>query len=110
VRGLRVARSNEGSLGLLSNLFSCRTLGLTGQLGPAAQSEYLSGLLIGHELHALSQAQAFDLQHPVVLCGEAALCQRYAMALEIYGFDQPIVYTQVTALGLWGMALAAGLV
>ena len=52
-RGVAVAGSADGAAGLLSTIFSCRTLGLTGELSATAQSDYLSGLLIGHELVAL---------------------------------------------------------
>ncbi|MEN0108323.1 MAG: 2-dehydro-3-deoxygalactonokinase, partial [Pseudomonas sp.] len=52
-RGVQVALSKEGEIGPLSTVFSARTLGLTGMLNGAEQPDYLSGLLIGHELVAL---------------------------------------------------------
>ena len=55
-RGVQVALSPDGRLGPLSTLFSARTLGLTGQLSPTQQPDYVSGLLIGHELSALGGA------------------------------------------------------
>src|SRR4051812_21766081 len=54
-RGVAVARSPEGRLGVLSTVFSARTLGLVGALAAEAQADYLSGLLIGHEVAALDQ-------------------------------------------------------
>ena len=108
-RGLRVARSPEGAMGVLSNVFSTRTLGLTGQLPGAAQPDYLSGLLIGHEVAALARA-LLDDRPPVVLCGEPELCRRYAAALEVHGQDAPRIRSEVTPLGLWRMAQAAALV
>ncbi|MCE1193777.1 MAG: 2-dehydro-3-deoxygalactonokinase [Acidovorax sp.] len=111
-RGLDVARGSDAALGLLSHLFSTRTLGLTGALAPAAQADYLSGLLIGHEVAGLARAQQQGAATPqrLVLCGEPDLCRRYAMALQAYGFATPAIATQATAPGLWQIALAAGLV
>lgn len=108
-RGLRVARSPEGAMGILSNLFSCRTLGLTGRLTGESQPDYLSGLLIGHEMVALSRSLLSEAL-PIVLCGEPDLCRRYATALEVHGFDSPQIHAEVTPLGLWRIAMAAGLV
>jgi 2-dehydro-3-deoxygalactonokinase len=107
-RGLRVARSPLGALGVLSTVFSVRTLGLTGQLAGSAQPDYLSGLLIGHEVAAL--APALQGGTPVVLCGEPLLCLRYSTALEAQGQPAPEIRSGVTPLGLWRIALAAGLV
>ena len=106
--GLRIARSPLGALGVLSTVFSVRTLGLTGQLGGHAQSDYLSGLLIGHEVAALAPAMANGL--PVVLCGEPLLCLRYATALEAHGLPAPEILSGVTPLGLWRLAQVAALV
>ncbi len=108
-QGLRVARTPEGALGVLSNVFSSRTLGLTGRLPGEAQADYLSGLLIGHEVAALAQV-LLDGGLPVVLCGEPALCRRYAAALEVHGQDSPQICTDATPLGLWRLAQAAALV
>jgi 2-dehydro-3-deoxygalactonokinase len=108
-RGLRVARSPEGAMGVLSNVFSSRTLGLTGGLPSTAQPDYLSGLLIGHEVAALARAMLGDGLR-VVLCGEPSLCQRYAAALEVHGQDSPLIRSEVTPLGLWSIAQAGGLV
>jgi len=110
-RGLAVAGSAEGRSGLLSNLFSTRTLGLTGQLDGGAQTDYLSGLLIGHEVMsvlALQRAQGV-LPH-IVLCGQDDLCARYVQALRLYGADEPELAPHATERGLWHLAQAAGLV
>jgi 2-dehydro-3-deoxygalactonokinase len=107
VRGLRVARGPLGALGVLSTVFSVRTLGLTRQLTGAAQSDYLSGLLIGHEVAAL--AGVIDHGLPIVLCGEPVLCQRYAQALVGQGLAPPDIRARVTPSGLWLVAKAAGL-
>lgn len=111
-RGLAVARGSDAALGLLSHLFSTRTLGLTGALAPTAQADYLSGLLIGHEVASLAcvQPQGPATPQRLVLCGEPDLCRRYATALQAHGFAPPAIATQATATGLWQIALAAGLV
>jgi 2-dehydro-3-deoxygalactonokinase len=107
-RGLRVARSPLGVLGVLSTVFSVRTLGITGQLAGSAQPDYLSGLLIGHEVAALAPAVQDGMA--VVLCGEPLLCLRYATALEAHGLPAPEIRSGVTPPGLWHIALAAGLI
>lgn len=111
-RGLEVARGSDSALGLLSHIFSTRTLGLTGALAPTAQADYLSGLLIGHEVASLVRAQDQIQATPqaLVLCGEPDLCRRYAIALRAYGFSAPTIAAQATATGLWQIALTAGLV
>ncbi len=110
--GLEVARGSDAALGLLSHIFSTRTLGLTGTLAPTAQADYLSGLLIGHEIASLARVQDQTQATPqtLVLCGEPDLCRRYTIALQTYGFSVPTIATQATAIGLWQIALAAGLV
>lgn len=109
LQGLEVARSNDGALGVLSNIFSTRTLGLTGQLHATAQADYLSGLLIGHEIAALARRPE-TRPATIALCGEPDLCRRYAMALQHYAFAKPVTVEHATVLGLWQIAVAAGLV
>jgi len=110
-RGLQVAQTPAGKAGVLSTIFSTRTLGLTGVLDGNGQREYLSGLLIGHEiaaLHSMLQARQ-GLPAQVMLVGEAGLCERYAQALRGYGFGKIEVVQQATERGLWQLALSAGL-
>ena len=113
-RGVQVALSTDGELGVLSTLFSARTLGLTGELSATAQPDYLSGLLIGHELAALATVQRRRC-HPahfpsIVLIGNAQLCARYRRALHACGFASVTLAEQATERGLWQLALAAGLI
>ena len=109
--GVLVPQTPAGRAGVLSTIFSTRTLGLTGILDGAGQREYLSGLLIGHEVAALQALLAEQLYPParVILVGDAALCMRYTRALSAYGFDQIEVAAQATERGLWQLAMAAGL-
>ncbi|MGS0541521.1 2-dehydro-3-deoxygalactonokinase [Pseudomonas sp. Y5-11] len=112
-RGVQVALSADGELGVLSTLFSARTLGLTGELVPTAQADYLSGLMIGHELVALAAVQRrrrHSVHLPaIILIGNAQLCARYGRALEACGFARVTLAEQATERGLWQLALAAGL-
>ncbi|TMU80191.1 2-dehydro-3-deoxygalactonokinase [Pseudomonas fluorescens] len=113
-RGVQVAQSADGELGVLSTLFSARTLGLTGELSPTAQADYLSGLMIGHELAALASAQRRRRDNPnlpsIILIGNAQLCARYRRALDACGFANVTLAEQATERGLWQLALAAGLI
>ncbi|NHX01387.1 2-dehydro-3-deoxygalactonokinase [Pseudomonas koreensis] len=112
-RGVQVALSADGELGVLSTLFSARTLGLTGELAPTAQADYLSGLMIGHELAALATVQhrrRNSVHLPsIILIGNAQLCGRYGRALDACGFARVTLAEQATERGLWQLALAAGL-
>jgi 2-dehydro-3-deoxygalactonokinase len=111
-RGVQVALSADGELGVLSTLFSARTLGLTGELAPTAQADYLSGLMIGHELAALAtvQRRRNSVHLPsIILIGNAQLCARYGRALDACGFARVTLAEQATERGLWQLALAAGL-
>jgi 2-dehydro-3-deoxygalactonokinase len=107
LRGASVAKSAQGKAGMLSNIFSSRTLGLTGELAADAQPDYLSGLLIGHEIAALKNL------HPttpaIVLIGDAGLCRRYRLALDLYGLGPAVEAEGATEAGLWNLAQHAGL-
>lgn len=113
-RGVQIAQSADGELGVLSTLFSARTLGLTGELSQTAQADYLSGLMIGHELAALAGAQRRrrnNLNLPsIILIGNAQLCARYSRALDACGFANVTLAEQATERGLWQLAVAAGLI
>ena len=112
-RGVQVALSSDGRLGPLSTLFSARTLGLTGQLSPTQQPDYVSGLLIGHELSALGGAlrerRAEAPMPAIILIGNSLLCERYQRALAACGFADVRLAEQATEQGLWHLAQAAGL-
>ncbi|WP_223508042.1 MULTISPECIES: 2-dehydro-3-deoxygalactonokinase [unclassified Pseudomonas] len=113
-RGVKVALSAHGEIGPLSTMFSARSLGLTGELSAIAQADYLSGLLIGHELTALANAQRRrrnSVHLPsIILIGNTQLCARYSRALDACGFARVTLAEQATERGLWQLALAAGLV
>ncbi|MBV6749570.1 2-dehydro-3-deoxygalactonokinase [Pseudomonas chlororaphis] len=112
-RGVQVALSIDGEIGPLSTLFSARSLGLTGELSATEQVDYLSGLLIGHELAALADVQRRrrDSRHlpSIILIGNSQLCARYSRALDACGFAPVSLAEQATERGLWHLAEAAGL-
>src|SRR5690606_6792582 len=79
--GLR--RSGEPG-GLTHHLFGVRTTGLSGQVRGDALPSYLSGLLIGHELHG-SLAENGGRPGLVHLVGSERLLNVYARALASFG-------------------------
>ena len=100
--GVDAARRGAGA-DLLGQLFAVRALGLTQRWPAAALADHLSGLLIGHELVCgLRQAQG-----PLVLVGEAALCERYVHALRSLDVVPTGVHANTAHLGLWQLGLQA---
>jgi 2-dehydro-3-deoxygalactonokinase len=107
-RGVDVARGSHGRAGVLSTIFSTRSLGLVGALAPPSQSDYLSGLLIGHELAGFGALGGLGAP-PLQLVGSDELCRRYQRALAAFGCRSALA-TNATERGLWRIARAAGLV
>ncbi|MCV2369661.1 2-dehydro-3-deoxygalactonokinase [Roseateles oligotrophus] len=107
--GLRAARE-QGELGLSHQLFAVRTLGLTGELAAAALADYMSGLLIGHELRAgLAWRDRRGLaQAPLLLIGEPGLCARYAQGLRAFDCAADLTLDNTAPAGLWRLAQSAG--
>lgn len=94
-------RAHEAG-GLLHHLFSARTLGLFGGLGPAALPSYLSGLLIGHEV--LGQLSLEPPVEAVVLVGSPALARAYGEALSAFGIGSVAAPSDAAAAGLFLLA------
>jgi 2-dehydro-3-deoxygalactonokinase len=94
-RGVERARQAGG---LLHHLFGVRTLGLLGEVPPASLPGYLSGMLIGHEIHASPPAAR------AYVIGTAELGRLYARALEIAGTEVAVVDSDVAAHGLFRIA------
>lgn len=113
LRGVDTAR-DAGHPGVLATIFSTRTLGLTGQLTAEQQSDYLSGLLIGHELRGLNEVlvreQGALAGKTLRLIGNDALCDRYRAALARYGCHEARTVAHATERGLYRIAAQAGLV
>lgn len=108
---LGLAQAGHAAPGDLAHqLFSTRTLGLTKALPAHALADYLSGLLIGHEvvsglayLKGLAVADA-----PLLLVGDETLCARYARALLHFGRPATASLGNTAPLGLYHFARAAG--
>jgi len=113
IQGVDTAR-DDGYAGMLATIFSTRTLGLTGQLSPEQQPDYLSGLLIGHELRGLNEVLAREQTHlagmTLRLIGNDALCERYRRALARYGCTEARTVAHATERGLYQIAQQAGLI
>jgi 2-dehydro-3-deoxygalactonokinase len=108
-KGLEAAR--ESALAELTHqLFAVRTLGLTKRLPGSALADYLSGLLIGHELVSglAASRTSREAGAPLVLVGDSALCQRYARALKTFDVAVHTQLENTAARGLWELARAAG--
>lgn len=99
--GLERAR---GEGGLLHHLFGLRAAVLLGRLAPAALPSMLSGLLIGHEIAALSGGARI-----VHLVGSPALTGRYARALACFGIASTAHGEETAARGLFAIAREAGM-
>ena len=95
-RGVRRSRERGG---LLHHLLGTRALGLMGELAPEETDDYLSGLLIGHEVRAAVE----DGPPPggaVHLAGSATLCRLYALAFAEYGVEHRRHDPDIAARGL----------
>ena len=113
-RGVDIACS-VGSKGVLSDIFTTRTLTLARALAPEQQADYLSGVLIGHEVHAMfhshPDSNAQVMRHAsVTLVGDETLCQRYATAMKRLGCADVRSSRDAMQCGLWEVAMQAGLV
>ncbi|MGC3962914.1 MAG: 2-dehydro-3-deoxygalactonokinase [Rhodocyclaceae bacterium] len=109
-RGVRAAAAGIAG-DLPHQLFAARTLGLTARLPRHELADYLSGLLIGHELVSGLARNAALLASgaPFVLVGEPALCQRYQRALELLDGPAPRLIDSTAPAGLHAFSRAAGL-
>lgn len=76
--------SNDKSI--LSRLFEVRASHVLGARDRRHISDFLSGLLIGHEVAQMTQQRAGSSQ-PITIIAGSALAQRYAQALEFIGVD-----------------------
>ena len=109
-RGVRMSLRAEAALA--HDLFSARTLALTGALAPEAVADYLSGLLLGAEVAA---GRRWLERHAVtggsvILVGETALCERYRRALALAGIEATMGPPDAAARGLWRIARHSGMV
>lgn len=89
----------SASGGLGHHLFGVRARSVTGDLPAQGAAEYLSGLLIGHEIAHLAWDDAC-----VHLIGSTALTARYRRALERAGRDVRVLDPDAAARGLFLLA------
>jgi 2-dehydro-3-deoxygalactonokinase len=104
-----------GASSLAHDLFSVRTLVLTGELAPRGVDDYLSGLLIGAEIAAargwlsLHGVRAF-VAGQVRVIGTEALTKKYLRALALAGVPAEVGPADAAARGLWRIASEARLI
>lgn len=110
VAGVDAAR-DYGHLGMSHQIFAARTLGVTGRAPASDLADYLSGLLVGHELRAgLAWREAAGLaKAPLALVGSQVLCQRYALALQRFHAAPPLLLDNTAPAGLYHLARSAGM-
>lgn len=87
LRGIDLARSSEPG-DLARQLFSVRSLGLVRKVPGESLRELLSGLLVGHEIVSGSRVLGGGepaSTRPLILIGEAVLCERYRLAFARIG-------------------------
>jgi len=108
-RGVRASLSEAAALP--HDLFSARTLVLSGALAPEGVADYLSGLLLGAEVAAARRWAQADAAEggAVTLVGDAALCARYRRALACAGITAAPGPSDAAARGLWRIARHAGM-
>ncbi|RXV65469.1 2-dehydro-3-deoxygalactonokinase [Burkholderia stabilis] len=113
-RGVRAAQAGHAT-GLLATIFGSRARLLAGELAPDEQADYLSGVLIGHELAGLAAedggpagAASADAPRPMLI-GDAALCARYRHAASLFGWPSVDTIDGAAAAGLWVLAERARL-
>ena len=93
-----VRRSADAG-GMLHHLFGVRSRGLFGELPDSAAASYLSGLLIGHEIHASASAG-----RKVHLLCTAQLAEVYGQALDAVGMESSTLDTNAVTVGLFRLA------
>ena len=107
--GLTTAKGSQPG-DLSHQIFGTRTLGLSGRLPPASLADYLSGLLIGHELVSGMAGAGCLARMPLIMIGAPALCQRYTDALAAFDLYPDAILDNTAPVGLWDFARAAGLI
>ena len=85
--------------GMLHHLFGVRSRGLFGELQETASASYLSGLLIGHEIHAAGISG-----QPVHLLCTLQLADVYRQALDVLGMESSTLDSNAVTTGLFRLA------
>lgn len=92
-----LARSGQAG-GLLHHIFGVRTRRLFEEVCAAAGADYLSGILIGHELRATSWSGR------VIIVGTGALASRYRKAFAALGIAADLAPDNAAARGLYRLS------
>ena len=103
----------NSSHGLLSQLFSARTMGLFQQVEAKGIHSFLSGLIIGSEIKegiSRSFQNSNFSETKVKLIGEISLCALYKKAFEIAGVQAKLIKNNPVINGLFQIAKAAALI
>lgn len=110
LKGVRININNDN---LLSTLFSTRTLNLQGMLEKSHQKSYLSGLIIGNEIHQINKYinEAQQQFSQITLIGEASLCALYELAISTLMVNIKINHDEHAAVKcMWNLAKTKGLI
>jgi len=109
LQALTLARTS-GPGDLMRHLFTVRSMNLAGRLPVAALSDYLSGLLIGHELASATAWLGREAagNPKIVLIGEAHLLRRYEDALASFGLHASSLQNTAAAGMHYLLNLTAG--
>jgi len=95
--------------GLLHHIFTVRSRTLQGDLESDAAWSYASGLLIGSEVAAMTEALSLDA--PVRIVGSPGISEKYRLALQSHGIAARVIDGEYAAArGLLSIARAAGLI
>lgn len=73
--------------GFTHTAFCCRALVVTDMMPAEHTASYLSGLLIGTELHEILRKAHLGMRAPVQVVGSPSLSSRYLSALELLGIQ-----------------------
>ena len=91
LRGIETARKAGG---LLHHLFSVRALQLTGAQDKSDGLQYLSGLIIGHDI----DAQLSQSRQRVGIVASPSLAHNYQVALEALGHSSIVIESQAATI------------
>jgi len=108
IKGIKNSQLNQFS-GLLHNLFSTRTLGLSSQINSEYLASYLSGLLIGSELQEAKKCleqQGNSEFSQIKLIGRTELVSLYQIAFEtLWNCQNSVLDENTVVQGLYKIAL-----
>lgn len=103
--GVRTARAC-GNAGVLTRIFSARTLVLASHLQSEAVPDYLSGLLIGEEWRATLASGWLHAGHAPTMVGDDRQCALYQRAASTFDLPPPPAVSGAAASGLWRIHMA----